>query len=70
MEPFKGLASMEQPIGHDLGKDAMVEDWVKQFEKLAGFQVSRDAGISAKLLYKCEAISSSRLSWSYLQILF
>ncbi|TXG51147.1 hypothetical protein EZV62_023671 [Acer yangbiense] len=38
-EAVKGLESMEKPTGHDLGKDAMVEDWVKQFEELAGSQV-------------------------------
>ncbi|KAK1565235.1 hypothetical protein Q3G72_022061 [Acer saccharum] len=37
-EAVKGLESMEKPTGHDLGKDAMVEDWVKQFEELAGSQ--------------------------------
>ncbi|KAL5748474.1 hypothetical protein ACOSP7_025516 [Xanthoceras sorbifolium] len=37
-EAVKGLESMEKPGGNDLGKDAMVEDWVKQFEELAGSQ--------------------------------
>ncbi|KAH7549619.1 hypothetical protein JRO89_XS13G0056900 [Xanthoceras sorbifolium] len=38
-EAVKGLESMEKPGGNDLGKDAMVEDWVKQFEELAGSQI-------------------------------
>ncbi|KAJ7952503.1 Peroxisome biogenesis protein 19-2 [Quillaja saponaria] len=39
-EAVKGLESMTgaNPGGDDLGKDAMVEDWVKQFEELAGSQ--------------------------------
>ncbi|XP_057420821.1 peroxisome biogenesis protein 19-2-like [Lotus japonicus] len=36
-EAVKGLESMAQPAD-DLGKDAMMEDWVKQFEDLAGSQ--------------------------------
>lgn len=40
-EAVKGLEFMSQPaVGDgDLGKDAMMEDWVKQFEDLAGSQV-------------------------------
>lgn len=38
-EAVKGLESMAKPGEFDLGKDAMVEDWVKQFEELAGSQV-------------------------------
>lgn len=38
-ETVKGLESMSKPGGDDLGKDAMMEDWVKQFEELAGSQV-------------------------------
>ncbi|XP_061341085.1 peroxisome biogenesis protein 19-2-like [Gastrolobium bilobum] len=38
-EAVKGLESMSPPGGvDDLGKDAMMEDWVKQFEELAGSQ--------------------------------
>jgi len=40
-EAVKGLESVsgEKPGGgDDLGKDAMMEDWVKQFEELAGSQ--------------------------------
>ncbi|KAJ4712747.1 Peroxisome biogenesis 19-2-like protein [Melia azedarach] len=37
-EAVKGLESMAKPGEFDLGKDAMVEDWVKQFEELAGSQ--------------------------------
>ncbi|KAJ7944744.1 Peroxisome biogenesis protein 19-2 [Quillaja saponaria] len=39
-EAVKGLESMTgaKPGVDDLGKDAMVEDWVKQFEELAGSQ--------------------------------
>lgn len=36
-EAVKGLESMSG--GDDLGKDAMIDDWVKQFEDLAGSQV-------------------------------
>ena len=38
-ETVKGLESMSKPGGDDFGKDAMMEDWVKQFEELAGSQV-------------------------------
>lgn len=40
-ETVKGLESMSGPKTgfKDLGKDAMIEDWVKQFEELAGSQV-------------------------------
>ncbi|XP_027336167.1 peroxisome biogenesis protein 19-2-like isoform X1 [Abrus precatorius] len=37
-EAVKGLDSMSPHVGDDLGKDAMMEDWVKQFEQLAGSQ--------------------------------
>ncbi|KAK9275486.1 hypothetical protein L1049_022753 [Liquidambar formosana] len=39
-EAVKGLESVTgaKPGGDDLGKDAMMEDWVKQFEELAGSQ--------------------------------
>ncbi|KAJ0048799.1 hypothetical protein Pint_15869 [Pistacia integerrima] len=37
-EAVKGLESMAQPGGFDFGKDAVVDDWVKQFEELAGSQ--------------------------------
>ncbi|KAI4327124.1 hypothetical protein L6164_019623 [Bauhinia variegata] len=39
-EAVKGLEfiSGSKPGGDDLGKDAMMEDWVKQFEELAGSQ--------------------------------
>lgn len=37
-ETVKGLEFMSQPSGDDLAKDAMMEDWVKQFEELAGSQ--------------------------------
>ncbi|OMO59670.1 Zinc finger, U1-type [Corchorus capsularis] len=37
-ETVKGLESMSKPGGDDFGKDAMMEDWVKQFEELAGSQ--------------------------------
>lgn len=40
-EAVKGLESVTASKlgGEDLGKDAMMEDWVKQFEELAGSQV-------------------------------
>ena len=38
-ETVKGLEFMP-PSADDLGKDAMMEDWVKQFEELAGSQVN------------------------------
>jgi len=38
-EAVKGLESMTPPAADDLGKDALMEDWVKQFEQLAGSQV-------------------------------
>lgn len=40
-EAVKGLESVSGPKlgGENLGNDAMVEDWVKQFEELAGSQV-------------------------------
>ena len=40
-EAVKGLEFMSgpRPGVDDLGKDAMMEDWVKQFEELAGSQV-------------------------------
>ncbi|KAK7330762.1 hypothetical protein VNO77_24961 [Canavalia gladiata] len=37
-EAVKGLEFMSPPGADDLGKDAMMEDWVKQFEQLAGSQ--------------------------------
>ncbi|MBA0762158.1 hypothetical protein Gotri_024700 [Gossypium trilobum] len=37
-EAVKGLASMSKLGGYDLSKDAMMEDWFKQFEELAGSQ--------------------------------
>uniref|UniRef100_A0A5B7BQ39 Peroxisome biogenesis protein 19-2 n=1 Tax=Davidia involucrata TaxID=16924 RepID=A0A5B7BQ39_DAVIN len=39
-EAVKGLESMTgaKPGGDDFGKDAMMEDWVKQFEELSGSQ--------------------------------
>ncbi|TYH59315.1 hypothetical protein ES332_D08G214000v1 [Gossypium tomentosum] len=37
-ETVKGLESMSKPGADDFGKDAMMEDWVKQFEELAGSQ--------------------------------
>ncbi|XP_059657552.1 peroxisome biogenesis protein 19-2-like [Cornus florida] len=39
-EAVKGLESMSgaKPSGNDLGNDPMIEDWVKQFEELAGSQ--------------------------------
>ncbi|XP_044486911.1 peroxisome biogenesis protein 19-2-like [Mangifera indica] len=37
-EAVKDLESMAQPGGFDFGKDGVVEDWVKQFEELAGSQ--------------------------------
>ncbi|CAJ1943362.1 unnamed protein product [Sphenostylis stenocarpa] len=37
-EAVKGLESMSPPGADDLGKDALMEDWVKQFEQLAGSQ--------------------------------
>uniref|UniRef100_A0A2P2JYK8 Peroxisome biogenesis protein 19-1 n=1 Tax=Rhizophora mucronata TaxID=61149 RepID=A0A2P2JYK8_RHIMU len=38
-EAVKGLESVTASKPDDLGKDAMMEDWVKQFEELAGSQV-------------------------------
>lgn len=38
-EAVKGLESISPPTADDLGKDALMEDWVKQFEQLAGSQV-------------------------------
>ncbi|XP_040989463.1 peroxisome biogenesis protein 19-2-like [Juglans microcarpa x Juglans regia] len=40
MEAVKGLESVTgaKPGGDDLGSDAMMEDWVKQFEELTGSQ--------------------------------
>jgi len=41
-ETVKGLESVSGAKpggGDDLGNDAMMEDWVKQFEELAGSQV-------------------------------
>lgn len=40
-EAVRGLESVTGSKfgGEDLGKDAMMEDWVKQFEELAGSQV-------------------------------
>lgn len=41
-EAVKGLEFIPPPgvgVGDDFGKDAMMEDWVKQFEDLAGSQV-------------------------------
>ncbi|KAL3497488.1 hypothetical protein ACH5RR_040220 [Cinchona calisaya] len=39
-ETVKGIESVSgpKPIGDNLGNDAMMEDWVKQFEELAGSQ--------------------------------
>ncbi|TYI91321.1 hypothetical protein E1A91_D03G183600v1, partial [Gossypium mustelinum] len=37
-EAVKGLAPMSKLDGYDLSKDAMMEDWFKQFEELAGSQ--------------------------------
>ncbi|KAL2573496.1 hypothetical protein AAZV13_17G130400 [Glycine max] len=37
-EAVKGLESISTPTADDLGKDALMEDWVKQFEQLAGSQ--------------------------------
>ncbi|TKY55449.1 Peroxisome biogenesis protein 19-1 [Spatholobus suberectus] len=37
-EAVKGLESASPPAADDFGKDAMMEDWVKQFEQLAGSQ--------------------------------
>uniref|UniRef100_A0A2P2JYN4 Peroxisome biogenesis protein 19-2 n=2 Tax=Rhizophora mucronata TaxID=61149 RepID=A0A2P2JYN4_RHIMU len=37
-EAVKGLESVTASKPDDLGKDAMMEDWVKQFEELAGSQ--------------------------------
>lgn len=41
VEAVKGIEFMSgsKPAGDDLGKDALVEDWLKQFEELAGSQV-------------------------------
>ncbi|PPD77616.1 hypothetical protein GOBAR_DD25467 [Gossypium barbadense] len=38
-EAVKGLAPMSKLGGYDLSKDAMMEDWFKQFEELAGSQI-------------------------------
>lgn len=40
-EAVRGLESVtaSRPPAQDLGNDAMMEDWVKQFEELAGSQV-------------------------------
>lgn len=40
-EAVKGLEAVtgSAPVGEGLGNDAMMEDWVKQFEELAGSQV-------------------------------
>ncbi|KAL2321571.1 hypothetical protein Fmac_025950 [Flemingia macrophylla] len=38
-EAVKGLESIAPPSVDDFGKDALMEDWVKQFEQLAGSQV-------------------------------
>lgn len=39
-EAVKNMESISGPkAGEDLGKDAMMEEWVKQFEELAGSQV-------------------------------
>lgn len=40
-EAVKNMESISgaPKAGEDLGKDAMMEDWVKQFEELAGSQV-------------------------------
>lgn len=40
-EAVKGLESVTapKPGGDDFGKDAMMEDWVKQFEEMTGTQV-------------------------------
>lgn len=37
-EAVKGIESMSPSGPDDFGKDAMMEDWVKQFEQLAGTQ--------------------------------
>ncbi|KAF2313082.1 hypothetical protein GH714_009144 [Hevea brasiliensis] len=37
-EAVKGLESVTGPKPEDFSKDAMMEDWVKQFEELAGSQ--------------------------------
>ncbi|RDY08133.1 Peroxisome biogenesis protein 19-2 [Mucuna pruriens] len=37
-EAVKGIESMSPSAPDDLGKDALMEDWVKQFEQLAGSQ--------------------------------
>ncbi|KDP39871.1 hypothetical protein JCGZ_03402 [Jatropha curcas] len=37
-EAVKGLESVTSPKPDDFGKDAFLEDWVKQFEELAGSQ--------------------------------
>ena len=40
-EAVKGLESVSgpKPMEENIGNDAMMEDWVKQFEELAGSQV-------------------------------
>jgi peroxin-19 len=38
-EAVKGLEFITPPGADDLGKDCLMEDWVKQFEELAGSQV-------------------------------
>ncbi|XLS81629.1 hypothetical protein HN51_047460 [Arachis hypogaea] len=40
-EAVKGLEFMAPSSADDFGKDAMMEDWVKHFEDLAGSQVTK-----------------------------
>ena len=62
-EAVKELESVTgaQPAGEELGKDAMVEDWVKQFEDLAGSQVCACFVLSIGIMGFCLGLKISRL---------
>lgn len=69
-EAVKGLESVtgpRPPIGGDFGGDAMMEDWVKQFEELAGSQVCVLHYISFSLCFSYLQCISRVLKFYYVQ---
>ncbi|OMO52487.1 Pex19 protein [Corchorus olitorius] len=66
-ETVKGLESMSKPGGDDFGKDAMMEDWVKQFEELAGSQLSYLLSSVANLSHPGESVDMESIVETMMQ---
>ncbi|CAL5350328.1 unnamed protein product [Camellia sinensis] len=62
-EAVKGLESVtgSKPLADDFGKDPMMEDWVKQFEELAGSQ-----GRQATLPLLWNGVKGGKTRWQLL----